>query len=209
MMGQDDPRERTDSQDIEASLERPQAFAPIFQRHSGSVYRYVMKRVGPTDAEDLVGETFATAFRSRSSYELSRPDARPWLFGIATNVIHHYWRSKARRRRRDAASTTGIISEDHSDDVLESMFYSSQEDVIAQALGDLDPVQLDVLLLVAGPGLTYEEVSEALGVPVGTVRSRLSRARTQLRELLSESRQYLEGEASSQEQPPIAVEGTQ
>ena len=123
-------------------------------------------------------------------------------------MIHHYWRSEARRRRRDA-STTAIISEDDSDDVLASMFFSSQEDVIAKALGALDTVQLDVLLLVAGPGLTYEEVSEALGVPLGTVRSRLSRARTHLRELLGESRQYLEGEAFSPEQPPIVVEGAQ
>ncbi len=207
LMGQGDPLEGTDSQEIEASLVHPHAFAALFQRHSGSVHRYVVKRVGPHDAEDLVGETFATAFRSRTSYDLSRPDARPWLFGIATNLTRHYWRSQGRRQRRDAVAASSIISQDHSEDATSSAFFSSQELAIARALSHLDDAHLDVLLLVAGPGLTYEEVAVALGIPVGTVRSRLSRARQQLRELLGDSWQYLDGESPS-ERAPIATEGT-
>jgi RNA polymerase sigma factor (sigma-70 family) len=208
MMGHRHPPERTDSEQIEASLVHPHAFAVLFQRHAGPVYRYLVKRVGPQDAEDLVGETFATAFRSRSSYDLSRPDARPWLFGIATNLAHHYWRSEGRRQNRDATIARGATTEDHSDEATSSVFFSSQDGLIEQALAQLDDVHLDVLLLVSGPGFSYEEVSVALGIPVGTVRSRLSRARHQLRELLGGSRQYLEGESPT-ERASIATEGMQ
>jgi RNA polymerase sigma-70 factor (ECF subfamily) len=207
-MGHRDSPEGTDSQQIEASLLQPHAFAALFHRHAGSVHRYLVKRVGPQDAEDLVGETFATAFRSRTSYDLSRPDARPWLFGIATNLAHHYWRSEGRRKTRDVATARGAIAEDLSEEATSTAFFSSQEELIAQALARLDDRHLDVLLLVAGPGLTYEEVSLALGIPVGTVRSRLFRARHQLRELLGGSRQYLEGEPLT-ERASIATEGTQ
>jgi RNA polymerase sigma-70 factor (ECF subfamily) len=207
-MGHGDPPESTDSQQIEASMVHPHAFAALFQRHAGSVHRYLLKRVGPQDAEDLVGETFATAFRSRTSYDLSRPDARPWLFGIATNLAHHYWRTEGRRQKRDTATASGAIPEDHSEEATSNVFFSSQEGLIGQALCQLDDVQLDVLLLIAGPGFTYEEVSVALEIPVGTVRSRLSRARHQLRELLGDSRQYLEGEPPT-EQAYIATESKQ
>ncbi len=206
-MGQTDPPESTDSQEIEASLVHPHAFAALFQRHAGSVHRYVVKRVGPRDAEDLVGETFATAFRSRASYDLSRPDARPWLFGIATNLTRHYWRSEGRRQRRDAAAASNVISQDHSEEAATSVFFSSQEEAITRALSHLDDAHLDVLLLIAGPGFTYEDVAAALEIPVGTVRSRLSRARQQLRELLGDSTQYLDGESPSR-RAPIAREGT-
>jgi RNA polymerase sigma factor (sigma-70 family) len=207
-MDRGDPTGGTDSQQIEASLLQPHAFAALFHRHAGSVHRYLVKRVGPQDAEDLVGETFATAFRARTSYDLSRPDARPWLFGIATNLAHHYWRSEGRRKKRDAAISRGAIVEDLSEEATSTAFFSSQEELIAQALARLDDAHLDVLFLVAGPGLTYEEVSHALGIPVGTVRSRLFRARYQLRELLGGPWQYLEGEPPT-ERASIATEGTQ
>ena len=146
-----------------------------------------MKRVGPQDAEDLAGETFVAAFRSRASYDLRRSDARPWLFGIATNLAHHYWRSEGRRKKRDAAIANRAVAKDHYEEAAANVFFSHQEELIAQALSQLDDAHLDVLLLVAGPGFTYEEVSLALEIPVGTVRSRLSRARHQLRELLGGS----------------------
>ena len=203
-----DPAGTTDSEHVEASLLDPQAFTVLFERHAGPVYRYLVKRVGPQDAEDLVGETFATAFRLRTKYDLSRPDARPWLFGIATNLAHHHWRSKGRRQTSYVAAAGGIVTEDHSEEATSLVFFSSQEDYIAQALAQMDDAHLDVLLLVAGPGLTYEEVSAALGVPIGTVRSRLSRARHQLRELLGASGQYLDGELPTK-QASTTREGTQ
>jgi RNA polymerase sigma factor (sigma-70 family) len=205
-MGGSDQPEATDAQHIERSLSSPQAFAILFDRHARSVHRYLIKRVGPLNAEDLLGETFVTAFRSRGNYDLSRDDARPWLFGIATNHARHFWRSERRRQSRVSAGLGDHTAPDHGDEATSSAFFSSQEGAVARALATLDDAHLDVLLLVAGPGLTYEEVSVALGIPIGTVRSRMSRTRQRLRELLGGSGQYLHGEPPTEE-IPIAVKG--
>jgi RNA polymerase sigma factor (sigma-70 family) len=200
--------EPTDAERIEASLTDPEAFTALFDRHAGPLYRYMCKRAGQPDVEDLVGETFATAFRSRRTYDLTRPDARPWLFGIATNLAHRHWRTEGRRLRRndEAASITGV-DVDHGEVAISNVFFQGQSAKISRALGQIDAAYLDVLLLVAGPGFSYEEVSIALGIPVGTVRSRLSRARRQLRELLGDSGRYLD-EDSSAGRPPVAKEGS-
>ena len=208
LMDHADPTVGTDSEHIEASLLDPQAFTVLFQRHAAPVHRYLVKRVGRQDAEDLVGETFVTAFRQRGTYDLSRADARPWLFGIATNLAHHYWRSEGRRQTRDVAAPSAVVTEDHSDKVTASVFFSSQEGPIAQALAQMDEGHLDVLLLVAGPEFTYEETATALGIAVGTVRSRLSRSRSRLRELLGSSGQYLEGESPT-DHASATTEGVQ
>jgi RNA polymerase sigma-70 factor (ECF subfamily) len=209
-MDHPDPPGRTDAELIEASLVHPRAFAALFERYAGPVHRYLVKRVGPQDAEDLVGETFVTAFRGRSSYDLNRSEARPWLFGIATNLSRHYWRTEARRQKAQSVIATPAISHDHSEHATSSAFFASQEGRIAQALAQLDDAHLDVLLLVVGPGLTYEETALALGIPVGTVRSRMSRARQRLRELLGDSGQYLdeEQEGPPTEPTPVVLEGT-
>lgn len=197
MGGADEP-EPTDSQQIELSLSDPRAFTALFERHAGSVHRYLVRRVGAQNAEDLVGETFVTAFRSRAKYDLDRPDARPWLFGIATNLSRHFWRAESRRKSRSRRGLSEPMVHDHGDDATSSAFFASQGGVIAQVLAHLDDAHLDVLLLVAGPGFTYEEVSVALGIPIGTVRSRMSRTRHRLRELLGSSGQYLDEEPHTQ-----------
>jgi RNA polymerase sigma factor (sigma-70 family) len=200
--------EVTDAAQIEASLSNPEAFTVLFDRHAGPLHRYIVTLVGRPHAEDLVGETFATAFRSRRDYDLRRPDARPWLFGIATNLARHHWRSETRRRTRDGVAASLVDTcGDHSEEAVSNVFFRGQAEVIAHALAQLDDGYLDVLLLVAGPGFSYEEVSIALGIPVGTVRSRLSRARRQLRELLGAAGQYLD-EGSQDEHPPLSTEGS-
>ena len=198
--------EPTDAQQIELSTRQPQAFTSLFERHAASVHRYLVKRVGHQYAEDLVGETFATAFRSRTNFDLSHADARPWLFGIATNLARHFWRSEGRRQSRDTGRLAASIVPDPSEDATTIVFFSEQQGVIGHALAQLDDAHLDVLLLVAGPGLTYEEVSIALGIPIGTVRSRMSRARERLRELLGGSGQYLDGELPTEERS-MTLEG--
>jgi RNA polymerase sigma factor (sigma-70 family) len=207
-MGTDEAAERTDAQLIEASLTDPDAFTALFERHAGPVHRYIVKRAGPRDAEDLVGETFATAFRSRRTYDLSYPNARPWLFGIATNHARHHWRAEGRRLRRACATASAVESYgDPAEETPSKVFFQGQSERIAQALGQLDDVYLDVFLLVVGSGFSYEEVSIALGIPVGTVRSRLSRARSRLRELLGDPGQYLD-EESPADQASISTEGS-
>jgi len=206
-MGDHESKGRSDAELIRQSLADPERFAPIFDRHAAPVHRYLTVRVGAGPAEELVGETFVTAFRSRSSFDLDRSDARPWLFGIATNVARHHWRAEMRRADRDRRLAESVVAEaDVSDVATDTAHFESQREDISRALSRIDGPFLEVLLLVAGPGFSYEEVSEALHIPIGTVRSRLARARSQLRELLGMPGQYLEG-ASLEEVPALPEEG--
>jgi RNA polymerase sigma-70 factor (ECF subfamily) len=154
-----------------------------------------------------VGETFATAFRSRGRFDLTRPNARPWLFGIATNLVHHHWRSEERRIRRERAAHPIEPIDDPADEALSRLFFQGQAAPIARALARLDGASLDVLLLVAGPGLTYDEIAVALDVPIGTVRSRLARARRLVRADLGASGHYLD-DHGRMDLPSAATEGS-
>ena len=169
---------------IERSWHEPEIFALIFRRHAAAITRYLARRVGPQVAEDVVAETFLTAFRQRTRYQTSRPDARPWLYGIATNLAGRHRRTEARQLR--ALERTGV------DPVIEAFTDRSEARVsadkvsrqLAGALAGLRPVYRDALLLIAWADLSYEETAMALGVPIGTVRSRISRARSALRTAL-------------------------
>jgi RNA polymerase sigma factor (sigma-70 family) len=208
LMGDQAPGDRSDADVIRQSLSDPEAFAIIFERHAGPVHRYLATRVGRSSVEDLVGETFATGFRSRRDFDLSRPDARPWLFGIATNCARHHWRSEGRRHQRDErAGIHRWTTPDPTDEIVATAWFESRSKLIARALAQIDMTYLEVLLLVAGPGLSYEEISQALDIPIGTVRSRLARARMQLRELLGSSGQYLDG-GSQIVTPTVPAEGS-
>jgi RNA polymerase sigma-70 factor (ECF subfamily) len=155
------------------------------------------------------GQTSAGGVTGRNSVDrgLGRADARPWLFGIATNLAHHYWRTEGRRASWAEASRASPDTEDQSEEVASRIFFQSHGGPIGNALSKIDPAALDVLFLVAGPEFSYEEVSVALGIPVGTVRSRLSRARSRLRELLGDPGQYL-NEASADGHAPTRTKGT-
>jgi RNA polymerase sigma factor (sigma-70 family) len=180
----------SDAQVIVASLGDPTVFAIVFDRHYDSVHHYLARRVGADLADDLAAETFTTAFDVRRRYDPDHPDARPWLFGIATNLVRHHRRSEARRLRAYArldrpAGTVGGL------EGLEARLDAERMGpAIAQALTRLSDGDRDTLLLLAWADLRYEEIAEALRVPVGTVRSRLNRARRRLRELLGATGQY-------------------
>jgi Sigma-70 region 2 len=85
--GQAGPGGCDDTAIVGQSVGEPERFAVLFDRHSAGIYRYLAQRVGPDLADDLVAETFLRAFAARERYDTSRPDARPWLFGIATNPL--------------------------------------------------------------------------------------------------------------------------
>ena len=175
-----------DSHVIDWSLRDPNAFAELFRRHSGAIGRYVTRRVGPGIAEDIVAETFLVAFRRRVAYDGSRKDARPWLYGIATNVVRRYHRDEVRALR--ALARTGgdpVLAESFSDQVAGQVAASEISQALAPALARLDAGQRDVLLLVAWAELTLDQVAEVLGIPQGTARSRLNRARTKIRAALA------------------------
>jgi RNA polymerase sigma-70 factor (ECF subfamily) len=181
----------TDADVVRASWEDPSAFAVLFDRHSRVVLRFVTGRARRDDVDDLVSETFVAAFRSRANYDRRYEDARPWLLGIAANVLRHHYRAEARRRRWPwpTQSEAGPTS-DHAEGVVAGIDAEEEWEHVASALSRLDARFREVLLLMAAADLTYEEMARALDVPVGTVRSRLARGRRQLRELLDAEGQH-------------------
>ncbi|MGI5454105.1 RNA polymerase sigma factor [Streptomyces sp. CA-249302] len=184
----DEDREDSDARVIARSRDEPERFAALFDRHADAVHRYAARRLGPETAEDLMAETFVTAFQRRHTYDLTRADARPWLFGIATNLVGRHRRAEARRFKALSRLPEPV---EHEEPVAERAVAragaTGVRRELAAALSGLSARQRDVVLLVAWAGLDYEEAAEALGVPVGTVRSRLHRARSRLREALGGS----------------------
>ncbi|MEU4822417.1 RNA polymerase sigma factor [Actinomadura citrea] len=171
---------------IERSLADPEAFAALFDRYSAMLYRYVSRRLGEA-AEDVVGETFLVAFSKRHRYDLEHRDARPWLFGIATKLVARHHRAEAARYRALRRSPVDGPVEGPDDRVAAGVTASATRPVLAAALSGLARRDLDVLLLVAWGDLSYEEAARALGIPVGTVRSRLNRARRKVRAALGDT----------------------
>src|SRR5262245_20894772 len=174
---------RTDAEVLAASLAEPGVFMVIFDRHVGAIARYLGRRLPWPVAEDLAAEVFATAFSSRVRYDLRRADALPWLYGITANLL----RAHARREERElemlarTAFDPTVARIEPADGLA-----SGLEPELADGLLRLSPDEREVLLLVAWADLTYEQVGEALAIPVGTVKSRLNRARATLRTGLSE-----------------------
>lgn len=173
-----------DAELILASVEDPEQFAALFDRHAATVHRYLGRRVGEL-ADDLLSETFLIAFRRRAAYRPDHVEVRPWLLGIATNVVHGHQRTERRRYR--ALARASARPEDHGDDPADSGDRLAAEALrgpLVEALAGLKPHDRDALLLLAWGQLGYEEIAAVLGVPVGTVRSRLHRARRQTRAVL-------------------------
>ncbi|WP_336111515.1 RNA polymerase sigma factor [Streptomyces sp. PTD9-10] len=177
----------SDGSVIERSWRTPEAFALIFDRYADDIHRYVARRLGSDTADDLMAETFVIAFQRRRRYDLSHAHARPWLYGIATNLIGRHRRDEARRLR--ALSRMASLSADRDlagpeDGITEKLSGGGTHGTLAAALAGLPARHRDVLLVIAWGELDYAEAAQALGVPVGTVRSRLHRARTKLRRAL-------------------------
>lgn len=179
------PGSPPDSEVIAASGTDPEQFALLFDRHAPLIHRYIARRVGPEIAEDLVAETFLAAFRNRGRYAGEFADARPWLYGIATNVIGQHRRDEARQLRVKLAAAPDPAEPGHGDRVAADLTARSARGALADALASLPAAERDVLVLIAWEQLSYDETARALEIPVGTVRSRLSRARGRVREVLT------------------------
>jgi RNA polymerase sigma-70 factor, ECF subfamily len=180
----------TDADDatiIQLSRHEPEYFTVLFRRHAPQLQRYVVRRLGPDAADDIVAETFLLAFRQRDRYDPERADARPWLYGIATNLIGRHRRAEIRQYRALARTGADPVLESFTDRVDDRVSATAAGRRLAAALAGLPAAHRDTLLLVAWGDLSYEEAARALGVPVGTVRSRLSRARSRLRRTLGEA----------------------
>ncbi len=173
--------ETTDATLLAQSLRHPERFSGIVDRHSDEIYHYIARRLGPEQAEDLVADTFLTAFRKRAQYDPARPDARPWLYGIATRAVQQHRRTEVRRNRALARSEPHGTVEPFDERSVARVTAQRLQPKLAAVLARLSTADRDLLLLIAWAELTYEEAAQALAVPVGTVRSRLHRIRKKLR----------------------------
>lgn len=170
-----------DGDAIARSLVDAEAFTDVFDRHFAAVYRYIARRAGRDVAEDLAAQTFTLAFAHRGRYRDDLGTARPWLFGIATNLLRAEHRGEERRltvveRLRDegVASASGFALASAPGPV-------QLDDQLSGALAELQADQREALLLHVWGEMSYAEVAAALAIPVGTVRSRISRACAALR----------------------------
>jgi RNA polymerase sigma factor (sigma-70 family) len=172
---------------IERSASDPEAFAILYDRHAAALHRYAARRLGEGVADDIVADTFLSAFRRRASFDpAASSDARPWLYGIAANLIGKHTRSEVRMLRAYARTGADPVLTQLAtfDDAFSRVDSATSKRDLARALATLAKGDRDVLLLIAWADLSYGEVATALGIPVGTVRSRLNRARTRVRAAL-------------------------
>jgi RNA polymerase sigma factor (sigma-70 family) len=172
-----DELELTDGAVFARSVSEPQLFTVIFDRHYRAVYGYVSRRAGRTVADDIAAETFTRAFERRSRFDPTAERALPWLLGIAINLLAHHRRSEARRFRALAAAARGTGA-------ASGGLEPALAERLVVGLEQLDDYDRETLLLYAWAELKYEEIAAALAIPLGTVQSRLHRARRKLREAL-------------------------
>jgi len=173
----------SDAELIGRSLNEPEAFGLIYDRHAATVLRFLGRRVGAEVAEGLVGEVFRIAFERRKTFDASRVTALPWLYGIGSNLLLKHRRAEARRLRANARMAAAGEAPDKRAGAaaLDARLLFPR---VADAIDALPDGEREALLLFAWEDLSYQSVAEALELPIGTVRSRLNRARAQLRELL-------------------------
>lgn len=158
---------------VRQSIGTPTVFAELYDRHGGRVVRYVARRVGATDAEDIAAEVFVRAYGKRASCRGEHGSALPWLLGVANHVIADHRRAEGRRLEAlERLAATSPMSVEHE--------HAGLAPELLRALRLVPAVDRDALLLVVWGELSYEEAATALDVPIGTVRSRIARARKRL-----------------------------
>jgi RNA polymerase sigma-70 factor (ECF subfamily) len=164
----------------------------LYDRHASIIYRYAARRAGEFAADDVTSETFLVAWEQLETFDLDREDARPWLFGIATNLLRRHHRAEAKVLKAAAKAASREAVSDDSDRIAAQVDASVATGRIAGTLKSMTAIDRETLLLYAWADLTYAGIALAMDVPVGTVRSRLNRARRALRtelnlELLEET----------------------
>jgi RNA polymerase sigma factor (sigma-70 family) len=163
-----------------------EAFATVFDRHVDAVYTHCIRRSGAwVDADDLTSMVFLEAWRKARRVRFVDGSIKPWLLVVATNIA----RTQARTRRRYEAMLCRLPRDDSALDAAEEVLADIEAEQraaeLAQAIATLRKVDQEVLALCDLAELSYADAAAALSVPVGTVRSRLSRARAKLRNALT------------------------
>ncbi|MFQ5522112.1 MAG: RNA polymerase sigma factor [Acidimicrobiia bacterium] len=173
--------ERSDAEIIGASIEDPTEFGELFARHHRAVFRFVAQRVGVGDAADVAADVFVRAFSIRHRYDTERPDCLPWLYGIAANIIGDRLRRTKRRQRTYEAGVHVGLGADVSD-VDDRLVAENVAGLLKAALDALPWRDRETLMLFALEEMTYSEIARVLDIPIGTVGSRIFRARRRILE---------------------------
>jgi RNA polymerase sigma factor (sigma-70 family) len=167
----------------------PAGFADVYEWYFADIYRYIAGRLGRNVADDLAADTFVIALRRHADFDPARGPVRAWLYGIATNLVAQHRRTEKRRYQALARAGAQELTAGHDDSMPPRAGPEGMQPRLARALASLSREERDVLLLVALVDLSYQEISQALGIPDGTVGSRLNRARRKIRAALSQEGQ--------------------
>lgn len=173
----------SEEQELVAGLhgDDPGALATLFDRYGDRVYNHCFRQLADwTEAEDATSSVFLEVWRHRHQVRLHDGSALPWLYGVATNVCRNAGRSRRRYQRAVGRLPGPAVELDHAEAVTDRLGSEARMREVLAGIDGLPAHEREVLGLVAWAGLSYEQAAAALGVPVGTVRSRLSRARARL-----------------------------
>jgi RNA polymerase sigma-70 factor (ECF subfamily) len=153
-----------------------------FDSHVDAVFAYLARRVGPDLARDLVAEVFRLALERFDDYDTALGTERGWLFGIGTTLVRRHWRTEERRLRALERSARLLVpASDPLAGVDDRVDAAAAAARVVRAVRQLPPDDRDLLVLVAWERRPHAEVAAVLGIPAGTVASRLSRIRARLR----------------------------
>lgn len=178
-------RSETAAEVAEAPLP-PEDFGTVYDENFHHIYRYIAGRLGRDVADDIAADTFVIALRRRDSFDATRGGVRPWLFGIATKLVAQHRRQETRRYRALGRVKVEESTDSHETRVVDWVAAEGLQPLLAKAIAALSQGDRDVLLLNALCELSHEEIAHALGIPYGTVGSRLNRARKKVRSALGE-----------------------
>lgn len=201
-----EPRETSGQDADERMRERiragdKEAFAELYDDEAKAVYNHAFRLTGDWSvAEEVMAETFLDAWRTRRRVEPEGGSLRPWLLGVATNKARNQRRSLGRRLAFLTSQPPPREVEDFAEATAARVDDARELSAVGGALRHLRPREREVLTLCVWAGLDYAQAAAALEVPVGTVRSRLSRARARLRRLVAR-------QSGAREREPGAARG--
>ncbi|MFI7226151.1 RNA polymerase sigma factor [Nonomuraea angiospora] len=171
---------------VERSMDNPDLFALLYDRYFTELYRYLAARLGSEHVEDLVADAFLIAFNGRGGFDPQRGTVRSWLYGIATNVVARHRRREGRRLNALSKVPAEDSADGPEDRVTSQLAAQASRPELVCGLKGLAKGDRDAVFLLVFGGLGYEEIATALDIPIGTVGSRINRARKKLRTALGD-----------------------
>lgn len=176
---------QSDADIIRNSIADPNTFEDIFHRHYKTIYNYFSRRVEKEVIEELASSVFVKAFEIRNKFDTTKENSLPWLYGISSNILNTSRRTKNRYQVKQKRAFEFYKQDAISND--KNLLFEDKKinDVISEALLKLKKADLEVVLLFIWEQLTYQEIASTLKIPIGTVKSRMNRAKNILEKKLS------------------------